>query len=193
MANSSPSRQLMSMTLGRKACAAALGLLIVGFSIPGDVYAQAQPKKTNAPRVEQSSIDFDALATPKPEFNLPVTASTSGLYSSINSEVERQGGRHNADVNTRRSQTSSASASSGTSSGSGQADTRRSSAPAAETYVCKIYCKSTSGPTIEREFRATSRREAAQVAGDSADAACNRAGHGVASAKALPESQCWKR
>jgi hypothetical protein len=62
-----------------------------------------------------------------------------------------------------------------------------------EKYVCKIYCKSTSGPTIQREFQASSRAEAARIAGDQADGLCNSAGHGTASSRSLPENQCWKK
>ncbi len=72
-----------------------------------------------------------------------------------------------------------------------RAGTAKATGP--DVFVCKIYCKSSGGPSIEREFRALSRRDAATAAGDAADAMCNRAGHGAASSNSLPESQCWKK
>jgi hypothetical protein len=60
-------------------------------------------------------------------------------------------------------------------------------------FVCKIYCKSANGPTIERETRADNRSQAARLLGDKADQLCNASGNVRANSSALPESQCWQK
>ena len=62
-----------------------------------------------------------------------------------------------------------------------------------KVYSCTIYCKSSSGPTIRRDFPAQSRRDAARIAGDSADQLCGQAGLGMGNPRALPEGQCHER
>ena len=65
-------------------------------------------------------------------------------------------------------------------------------APGPSVFVCTIYCKSSSGPTVQRRFNALTRRDAAVAAGAAADSICNQSGHGLASSRTLPESQCYK-
>ena len=63
----------------------------------------------------------------------------------------------------------------------------------AKIFNCKFYCKSASGPTTYKDFTANSRREAAQMAGDTADQVCNSKGLGYASSVSFAESQCIAR
>lgn len=126
---------------------------------------------------------------------------SSVIDSSHSADGELKSKVDNIDRNLssiRRSQESSSAASKAATSVDRQATPGRSQQARANVaspvlYTCKIYCKSASGPSVERDFRAGSRREAAQLAGDGADAICQRAGHVMASARALPESQCWTK
>jgi len=66
----------------------------------------------------------------------------------------------------------------------------RRAAPAAKVYECKIYCQSTSGPTILRRFPGATQRDAAKLADQQADQACAAAGLGKASSRTLSDAQC---
>lgn len=69
---------------------------------------------------------------------------------------------------------------------------KNSAAPkaSAKRFVCTIYCKSATGPTIKRTFSAASRHDAAIAAGDAADQLCREAGQPKASSLSLPDRQC---
>lgn len=60
-------------------------------------------------------------------------------------------------------------------------------------YVCKIYCISASGPTIQGETAANSRDDAARILGDQADQRCRNAGHVIANPARLPADQCREK
>lgn len=60
-------------------------------------------------------------------------------------------------------------------------------------FVCSIYCKSSSGPVIRREFVAGTRKEAANLAGNAADSLCSNANLVKGSSLALPENQCYPK
>lgn len=64
------------------------------------------------------------------------------------------------------------------------------SASAPKTYECKIYCKSASGPVVYRRFQASSRKDAAKLAGDQANQICAADGKSHANSVDLSESQC---
>lgn len=64
------------------------------------------------------------------------------------------------------------------------------STSATSGFVCTIYCNSSSGPTVRRTFQASSRKNAARLAGAEADSICKGEGHSKASALSLPERQC---
>lgn len=77
----------------------------------------------------------------------------------------------------------------GTSSG----PATKTTAPVSKTFECKIYCKSGSGPTISRRIEASSRKDAAKLAGDRSNEFCEKAGLGKSSVLTLAESQCVER
>ena len=62
-----------------------------------------------------------------------------------------------------------------------------------KTFVCKIYCQSTSGSITRYELSAKNRREAANYVGDNADEICRSNGHSYASNKAFSERQCSEK
>lgn len=89
------------------------------------------------------TIDFDALATPRPEFDQGREVRTSDLPARVYAEVEMHGSRHNAHVQQRRS----GSGSSGSSVAGGSASTSGSSSgarPAAgagnKAFRCEYRC-----------------------------------------------------
>lgn len=90
----------------------------------------------------------------------------------------------------------SSPSSSSNSSSSGNSNSSQSKAQSksqAKVFSCKFYCKSASGPTTYKDFTANSRREAAKMAGDSADQVCNSKGLSYASSVSFSESQCSER
>jgi hypothetical protein len=89
------------------------------------------------------------------------------------------------------SSSSSSSTASKTNARTDSATSKTESSP--KVFVCKIYCKSSNGPTIERETRADSRAQAARILGDKADQLCYASGNIIGNAVKLPESQCWQK
>lgn len=63
----------------------------------------------------------------------------------------------------------------------------------AKVFECKIYCKSSGGPTILKRIEATTRKEAAKIAGEHANEFCSQEGKSYASNLTLPETQCQER
>jgi hypothetical protein len=63
----------------------------------------------------------------------------------------------------------------------------------AKVYECKIFCKSSSGPTIFKRIEAATRKDAAKIAGDHANEYCLQEHQSYASGLTLPESQCQER
>jgi hypothetical protein len=156
---------------------------------------------------EALAIDLKALSERPP--SKPQSFSDYSGYATVRAAQRREVGTEDERSETRQSLFGSQSGSSSSGSNSSSAADRSRSTNSGESggqsrdtaakpqgperYVCKIYCKSTSGPTIQREFQASSRAEAARIAGDQADGLCNSAGHGTASSRSLPENQCWKK
>ena len=83
----------------------------------------------------------------------------------------------------------------------GVGDAPRATAPAPavaaaagpKAFECRIYCKSSTGPTITRRIEAASLKEAARIAGERANEFCAADGKSHASSKRLDESQCRAR
>lgn len=71
--------------------------------------------------------------------------------------------------------------------------TRPTQAAQPKTFVCTIYCNSTSRPTIRRETKVSSRAEAARLLGEQGHSLCQGEGHSRASSMTLPERQCYEK
>lgn len=113
--------------------AGALILLVAPLLPVG--HALAQPAR--------ASIDFDQLATPRPEFDQGREVRTSDLPHRIYVEVEAHGNRHNAHVQQRRSSGGS-SGSSGSSGSAGSPEpasgTRSSAGGGNKAFRCEYRC-----------------------------------------------------
>lgn len=170
----------MKLTLKTRSPLAAIGLTTLAFaSCPQDINFK-DLSRTGPPVVKSYTVDgieadgreyllkFDGVDTSRVEGRNAMRSSGSGSsYSS-----------------------SSSSTSSGNSNSS---QSKAQSKSQAKVFSCKFYCKSASGPTTHKDFTASSRREAAKMAGDSADQVCNSKGLGYASSVSFAESQCSER
>lgn len=138
----------------------------------------------------QDNINFQDLARPGPPVIKRYTV--TGLEADGRSYLAKFDGVDTERIEARRAMMSSGSGQSSSSSSSSYGGTKTES-PKAKTFVCTIYCQSSSGPTINREVKAASRREAAQFMGANADQICRGTGFDRASARAFPENQCRER
>ena len=95
----------------------------------------------------------------------------------------------------RRSRAAAASSSSYSSSGSSSSQSSKSSAssPKNKTFVCSIYCNSSSGPLITREFSGPDRAAVARMIDDNAHTICRNSGMSRASSSSFDPSQCRKK
>lgn len=60
-------------------------------------------------------------------------------------------------------------------------------------YQCKVYCKSANGPITFKTVTARSKKQAAEIVGDSADEICANDGLSYSSSKKFNESQCTEK
>ena len=67
---------------------------------------------------------------------------------------------------------------------------RVSAAPQQKTFICIIYCVSSSGPKVQHKVSASSRAEAASYMGKNANEICKSDGLGKASSVSFSENQC---
>ncbi|WP_300441879.1 hypothetical protein [Zoogloea sp.] len=96
----------------------------------------------------------------------------------------------------RRSRAAAASSSSYSSSGSSSSQSSKSSASSApknKTFVCSIYCNSSSGPLITREFSGPDRAAVARMIDDNAHTICRNSGMSRASSSSFDPSQCREK
>lgn len=78
-------------------------------------------------------------------------------------------------------------------SSSNKSAAKQPAGPTSKQFVCTVYCKSTSGPTVQHELQASSRSEAARATGQSSDQICRSRGFANSSSASFPDSQCRER
>lgn len=62
-----------------------------------------------------------------------------------------------------------------------------------KTYQCKVFCKDQNGPITYKSVKAATRKQAAEMVGDSANEICANDGLSHASSLRLKESQCVEK
>lgn len=121
------------------------------------------------------------------------TYTVEGIEADGREYVLKFDGADTLRVETRNAMLSSGSSSSASSFSNSSSNAKAQPKSQAKVFSFKFYCKSASGPTTHKDFTASSRREAARMAGDSADQVCNSKGLGYASSVSFAESQCSER
>lgn len=130
----------------------------------------------------EKPLNFEDLArtglNPTPSFR------AQGVAHQVNELVDGFGRSHNVERDARRSSSNSSSSSSSSSS------TNAGKSSAQKTFVCTIYCNSSSGPRIEREFKGPDRDAVARMIDENADSICRGTGFSKASSSRFNPSQC---
>jgi hypothetical protein len=138
-------------------------------------------------------IDIDGLLSTDSE-GKKFTFVGSGIGGQVFDEVAYHSRTHNAEMSQARPTTSSPSSKSSTGSNESVSQAPAKNKPVGDkVFVCKIYCKSAGGPSINREFKAPSKSIAAKQAGDQAGAFCAESGNKTASNVSFSESQCYEK
>jgi hypothetical protein len=162
----------------------AFTLILLAMSFSSVVAAQARP------------IDFSDLekATGPDVRSVLVTGIRTSARTSMDSfweivaEREREANERRASMPAERRDSSSKSPDD-RSNATAKAATK---AEGPQSFVCTVYCNSSSGPTVRHRLQAASRREAARLTGDAGESICRNKGFAKASSLSLPESQCSK-
>lgn len=131
-------------------------------------------------------LNFDDLA--RPGLNPSSSFRAQGVAHQVNELVDGLGRAHNVEREASRgssssSGTSSSSTSSSSSTGSGKSGAQK-------TFVCTIYCNSSSGPRIEREFTGPDREAVARMIDENSHSICRGSGFAKSSSSKFNPSQC---
>ncbi len=148
------------------------------------------------PVVAAEDINFSDLQ--RPGAGLSRSAVVPGLAKEGASFVSRFNDVDSARVeDLRRARAAAASYSSSSSSSSSLSSSSSSSsqksAPSNKTFVCRIYCNSSSGPQITREFTGPDRATVARMIDDNGHTICRDSGMARASSSRFDPSQCREK
>lgn len=134
-------------------------------------------------------LNFDDLA--RAGLNPTSSFRAQGVAHQVNELVDGLGRSHNVEREaSRRSSSSSGSSSSSSSSSS---STSSSKSGAQRTFVCTIYCNSSSGPRIEREFTGPDREAVARMIDENSHSICRGSGFAKSSSSKFNPSQCRQK
>lgn len=116
----------------------------------------------------------------------------SGAYRDLERSSNDARDKATALDEERQSLTRSASTS-GSETSNSPASNAASTPMSSRTWVCRVFCKSSSGPVVTHSVQAKSRTEAAKYMDRAADQVCRNNGLSYASGLAFPERQCSEK